>query len=494
MCPACQRIIHGRAVLILEWEHHWMHERGVCGCPVIFPDLIKPRLIVPSYSVRATQPTKSTPTGAKNTAEKAEHAHLKQKCRRNKKKKSTGPQDTLRTGGHNETGENSAGDGQSSPDQLGGKRPSIQKKSDVSDKPGERRQVGNTTGHNKPAAIPARIHSLYGAEWIEEHRQLHIAGSCKCAADFASYQTPEVYSITESSSLEHQSGREQAFPVASSHILPDQDPEDAEAWDGRSGYSGPPTQVSTYGGCPQDTQTSHRSQAHHPHHLYEPCFPNGQSRHFHQGALAGAWSTPQQYPGLPSNLGQPARSSGAIHQFDVTKSTNPLYNYACNEGGKQGGRMGRCVDMQNLDYIKAKDAPLPLVGLPIGAGPEAPEYMDHIGSFEDCVLHPRNTRTQCQQALKTQRAAHALEASEHQQASGHEQIGNDIHDQGVRGLLAAAQDTHHSRLARLTHKKSASAAHARLSWDGGPHTDHAGSSDSAHTACSNQSSGLSGYY
>jgi hypothetical protein len=42
MCPVCERIIHSRSVISLEWEHRFMHERGLCGCEVIFPGLTGP--------------------------------------------------------------------------------------------------------------------------------------------------------------------------------------------------------------------------------------------------------------------------------------------------------------------------------------------------------------------------------------------------------------------------------------------------------------------
>ncbi len=45
MCPACQRIVHMRATLIEEYEHRFMHERGVCGCDVDFPNLVRPRVV-----------------------------------------------------------------------------------------------------------------------------------------------------------------------------------------------------------------------------------------------------------------------------------------------------------------------------------------------------------------------------------------------------------------------------------------------------------------
>jgi hypothetical protein len=43
MCPVCERIVHSRSVISLEWEHRFMHERGLCGCEVVFPGLAGPR-------------------------------------------------------------------------------------------------------------------------------------------------------------------------------------------------------------------------------------------------------------------------------------------------------------------------------------------------------------------------------------------------------------------------------------------------------------------
>lgn len=45
MCPACSRVMHSRWVDIVMFEHHWMHERGTCGCQAKFPSLLHPRTI-----------------------------------------------------------------------------------------------------------------------------------------------------------------------------------------------------------------------------------------------------------------------------------------------------------------------------------------------------------------------------------------------------------------------------------------------------------------
>lgn len=89
-------------------------------------------------------------------------------------------------------------------------------------------------------------------------------------------------------------------------------------------------------------------------------------------------------------MGRPVRGPGAIYKADPTKSTNRLYSYACQEGNK----MGRYADGQTVDYPAAKDAGPPLVGLPIGAGPEGPHLLSHVGNFEDCVLRQDDRSTE----------------------------------------------------------------------------------------------------
>ncbi|KAK4221746.1 hypothetical protein QBC38DRAFT_461132 [Podospora fimiseda] len=46
MCAACERQIHTRWVLIREWEHHWLHDRGACNCQVQYPaPVYAPKLV-----------------------------------------------------------------------------------------------------------------------------------------------------------------------------------------------------------------------------------------------------------------------------------------------------------------------------------------------------------------------------------------------------------------------------------------------------------------
>lgn len=309
MCPACQRILHGRAVLILEWEHHWMHERGVCGCAVIFPDLIKPRVIVPSNTYDSSQGPQRAVAVAKSTAEKGNNknngkAKVPQpkkapaNCNKNggqkRRKRGTVPRGDFHPGRFKETADSTstAGEVHTDSSQAVGNHPAISKKSDMCNNTHETLQ-GATTNQNTPAPIPARIHSLYGAEWIGEHRQLHDAGSCKCKADFSYYQTPEVYGIPEYSFLRNYEGQEQAIPIGGPPYFPAPEYDDAQAWAQELGYSHQPTQ-SSQAYQSHDIQTGPQTQAYGKFQPHGPAFPTGQPINSEQFAQPGAWSTGHQ--------------------------------------------------------------------------------------------------------------------------------------------------------------------------------------------------------
>lgn len=295
-----------------------MHERGVCGCPVIFPDLIKPRVIVPSHTYNSTQGLNRSMAVGKNTAEKSKNktngkAKVPQpkkapaNCSKNggnkRKKRGPVPQGDSQSGGSKETAESTstAIEVQKGPSQLGESQTAISKNPGVHENSHETQQ-GATTNQNIPAPIPARIHSLYGAEWIDEHRQLHDAGSCKCEADFSYYQTPEVYGISESSFLEEYGGQERAVLMGGPPYFPAPDYDDSQAWGQEPGYSNQPTHASQAHQS-HDMQTGPQSQAYGQFQPCEPAFPTGQPIHPEQFSQPGAWSTGHQVClSLPFNL------------------------------------------------------------------------------------------------------------------------------------------------------------------------------------------------
>lgn len=229
MCPGCQRIIHARCVLTTEWEHHWMHERGVCGCRVIFPDLIKPRVVNQFQpNAQQTQPFYQTlPRAGPNNAAGymgrnnagngigSVDLSLPKKlvennagCRSKKKKQrsprgsgGSRPNSKDGTTGHQPVGDQSTGDqttrDQTTRDQTTGDQTTGIKQGDFSNQFGV--QADGTMGFNKTKAGSARIHSLYATEWIDEHRQVHMAGRCKCQGDFTSYKPFVNNGFTEAS-------------------------------------------------------------------------------------------------------------------------------------------------------------------------------------------------------------------------------------------------------------------------------------------------------
>lgn len=286
-----------------------MHERGVCGCSVIFPDLIKPRIIVPSSTYNSTQGLNRSMAVAKNTAEKSKNknngrakAPQAKKAPSNgskngghkRKKRGTVPRGDSQSGGSKETagGTSTAGEVHIGPSQGGESQPTISKKPDVH-KNSHEVQQGAATSQNIPAPIPARIHSLYGAEWIDEHRQLHNAGSCKCEADFSYYQTPESYGIPESSFLEEFGDQDLAVPVGGSQYFPVPGYDDSQDWDQDPGYSNQSPQASQAYQS-RDMQSGPQSQAYGQFQPHEPAYPTGQPIHPELFAQPGAWSTGYQ--------------------------------------------------------------------------------------------------------------------------------------------------------------------------------------------------------
>lgn len=354
MCPACQRVIHGRAVLITEWEHRWMHERGACGCEVKFPDLIRPRVVSrsrPGQTLGKTGQMGNNMHGPKNNGI---------------------PSISLpKTGNSNMTGNKGV--------------------------PAHYQERSTKTGQHK-LEVAVRIPSLYGAEWVDEHRQLHKDGSCKCAGDFSFYQTPEpTQSVPSPSALVENFPGQVLQTEAISQAV--QSESHGKPQNSVSSHYLNPQGFSHLGLSRHDL--SHTPHAHPlPHHQGDTLSQQSSSSeaaHLQPSTpsnpqtAATRTTTPKPPPLVVSSsyphthAHAPQRSPGAIYEVDPTKSTNRLYNLACNEGAD----MAALADFQSVEFPRAEGT-LPLVGLPIGAGPEGSGGLSHVGSFEDCVLHTRN--------------------------------------------------------------------------------------------------------
>jgi hypothetical protein len=343
MCPACQRVIHGRAVLISEWEHRWMHERGACGCDVQFPDLIRPRVVsrnCAGESIGAVGQLGDKASGSTNqtSGSKGVPAHYQER--------------TVQSGQHN-------------------------------------------------LEVAVRIPSLYGAEWVGEHRQLHKDGSCKCAGDFSFYQTAQPIKIASSTSALLDNGPGQGVRTkATTQTFQDQGHRIFQNC-AASEYLNP-----GQGLAPQLSPSRELLHNSSDPHLLPPHQGDTLSQQSSSSKAASLEDTPSTSSGLKGashhtmtsskppplvvssyypHTNAPQRSPGAIYEVDPTKSTNRLYNHACNGGA----RMTTLADFQSVEFPRAEGY-LPLVGLPIGAGPEGAPGLSHVGEFEDCVLHTKN--------------------------------------------------------------------------------------------------------
>lgn len=138
----------------------------------------------------------------------------------------------------------------------------------------------------------------------------------------------------------------------------------------------------------------------------------------------------------------PIRSSGAIYELGNNKSANPLYNYIAREGEKMKHRF---PDGQTVMYPEDPNAPLPLVGLPIGVT-ECPENFSHVGPFEECILRRGQDGHVWVEEVVDLYAADQEVEEEHTS-----------HQATIAGLVDEAYDNRSTRLARLL-RKSASVA------------------------------------
>jgi hypothetical protein len=158
MCTACERQLHSRWVLIREWEHRWLHERGVCGCEVVFPGLLTtPRIIGETSAAGPASSTTGTapPAALVNTG------------------LSTSKAITAAEGSNSRQLEVSQGDEKTAVD---GRIPAL---------------FSEGVTDNGEHRVAIRLPGLYAAEWRADHRALHDAGKCSCPTTFTPFQ-PQV--------------------------------------------------------------------------------------------------------------------------------------------------------------------------------------------------------------------------------------------------------------------------------------------------------------
>ncbi|KAK3310689.1 uncharacterized protein B0T15DRAFT_547445 [Chaetomium strumarium] len=200
MCPACERLLHSRWVLIREWEHRWLHERGVCGCDVIFPGLLTtPRVIGEtgtvatgqghSGAVAADDPAKTgddkdTSALGANTVAAIAQGGGQQQPQKQKPVSSSTP--NARTPVTHRSGppRRPAASGSSSSQGDVNKTSTKSAPGDQEIPPLFTEEVTSSGEHR----VAVRLSSLYAAEWKADHRELHEAGTCGCPTTFGPFQ------------------------------------------------------------------------------------------------------------------------------------------------------------------------------------------------------------------------------------------------------------------------------------------------------------------
>ncbi|KAH7034821.1 uncharacterized protein B0I36DRAFT_360291 [Microdochium trichocladiopsis] len=202
MCTACSRILHANWVNILEYEHRWMHERGACGCPVVFPALMGPRVIdggrsadrgdddphseydrVERYRSRQQLAVAEPQVGyqGSNMGSDTTNTQAARKGRRVKAKNKKSARDNGYTTTHpavaplfQEHGPND------SPDPYRSTPSASYRSHNNTESP-----YDDDTHQIFRVAI--RLPSLYAAEWTQDHRLRHEDGLCQCPVSFERY-------------------------------------------------------------------------------------------------------------------------------------------------------------------------------------------------------------------------------------------------------------------------------------------------------------------
>ena len=162
MCAPCERQLHSRWVLIREWEHRWMHERGACGCDVSFPGLLNTPRVIGGEAASDTSSSAATP--ASTSAEEVEVPATAMSTVAVASSASDGQPEGSKTAAEKATTSASASDG---------RVPAIFS------------EAVNSSGEHH---VAVRLPGLYAAEWRDDHRALHEAGKCTCKVDFAPFQ------------------------------------------------------------------------------------------------------------------------------------------------------------------------------------------------------------------------------------------------------------------------------------------------------------------
>ncbi|CAK7208311.1 hypothetical protein SBRCBS47491_000049 [Sporothrix bragantina] len=359
MCSACQRIIHSRATQIEEYEHRFMHERGVCGCETVFPYLIRPRVIG------------SCGGGGGDISGGCDD-------------------ENFGCGGH-------AGHHEEQ-DDYNSHETALPSKIEL---PPLLCEAMDDSGR---AMVSVRLPSLYAAEWVADHRARHDERLCDCRVDFRTYHKAKMDGVNENDLFEttqQQKSSHPSHPIrrmssmsAMSSISQDKDDNDDGTEARPKGHT---------------RSSSHSDFSYFMADNTQECGVGNEDDTASKAdmntglSVPGSGSSPRR-PFLPPHLGQPVRHAGAVFAkvpeylklmgpflaqpspFSHETDQQPMFDGVFAGKGSTMRRKGQSSTSNvpppgaALRQSRAQAArdhhayqasqKTPLVGFPIGAGPE----------------------------------------------------------------------------------------------------------------------------
>ncbi|KAI2776789.1 hypothetical protein F4815DRAFT_330188 [Daldinia loculata] len=434
MCPACGRILHGRFIDIIEYEHRFMHERGACSCSIRFPHLQQPRMVTrsgsgygptfglsesPALSFPATAQMDGSqfsfsPSAAAFTpsTDPSPYSDFAQPSTSNAANIAT---TTLPASMANMSISTPSDVRSASPEIPSRQRPGKGKRwkgkgrgdqSFYQNNRQRRRASTSGTPRNGPGLPPlfeerehnssrrlsvsVRMLSLYGAEWTRDHAELHRAGRCSCDITFDRYtgrseMREEIASASAAarSNSDNSSGGMPAIQYG---------PNDARRYanDGESANTLPTYNYDGNTGASTSSYQSPSVSSFAP--SFQPPADQAMPPYLHISDTVHQYWTPhngQSTPITPVAPGQPARwacspydtSTMQGHGQQPQQQQQHGYNAASPRAPTFPSTISHPVDMQTIYY---EPEGTPILGLPVGAGPEGDS---HMPPFENCELY-----------------------------------------------------------------------------------------------------------
>jgi len=438
MCVACERTLHFRWVLVREWEHRWLHERGVCECDVKFPGLLhRPR--VSGYTDLAppdNEETGKVPKGdnTPNISAPASSSAIGTHADNPSKGKDSSPT-YAETVADSFLIDKAKGKfpKSSTPEAVGDVPLPLNQRPDGSHEHGVIPQTYSEMTVNGEHRVAIRVPGLYAAEWLADHRTLHTAGECECPVNFTPFQPSIVESGISSAEREllrsyHEFENNDSM---SRQQIEERVAEITRLFGGFVPIPVDPTKANNHhlsGATVPEVVTTQKEQGRHVYvHMSQlATSPHEQALMYHQARHAHGPSGAPIFPGdisatytdeasgtIPPNRyhTQGINMAGAVPNITgVTNSrlwlgtsntaTNPqatsfwLPNAQSIPGSDPPTLVGpgpftttgldfTSVYANNNTAQQGQTQPLPLCGLPVGAGPEGDSHMPH---WSECRL------------------------------------------------------------------------------------------------------------